>query len=508
MDDDYNFEPDYETWWNKESLTKEQLVLLMLGVNPDDEEKSKILSAKPNRTHDEQEWTWGYSNYTRNLNPFLGDAFRHGMQLLKSDCKNYIYQEAYDNRFDINNTLQDFLILAKVLAPNPKLEKHKEHSIFEEKNSDIGAINSQNESHDFAKIIGVEPLYFDRFITLDDRCEKEPKDNGYVAYVTFEPEEKWFYSEYGKFIGSFYKCRHTDLTRFFRKIRSHELWDLDFYKYCQNIHDAGFIFKSKTYRSLNDKGIKLKYTKDGWAYNFYSEWILKKPLWNLEIAGKLFTGADPNGGRELYGMGDFEKGRAGHGLNDYKTVLFFDKNGEWKEPVIKNFLEETSLENFVRRHIAKGTIEHTYEHNGILEFEPKEIVRFLKDYCPNTCQPHALYNVLGLTTDKSLVNKSEAKRINNLLTSEREARTRKTPWHEDVGRAIKSAETKLEHSPSAFEVKKEIKDNLREYEHIIRFDHDSKNDEVIHVVQANGQKTTIGYGRFEDVVSKKKKANS
>lgn len=432
---EYNFEPDYAAWWKKKSLSKEDLCWLMLGPSPDDIAKHIRISNDENSTHDEKQWNIAFYGHCYARAPFLGNEFKNNMKLLQCESKEGIFQEAYESYIEIYPAFYDFLLTKKAIKPREDLEIYKDHSLFE-KNAAKGEHKIMNENYAFAKVIGVEESYFDRFICLDDICENEPVDiNDFRAYANFKPEEKWFYSEYGKYIGKFYDAHHSDVTRFLRKIKTHNLWKGEFKRYCQDLHDAGFIFRNKTYEILRQQGIHLEYSKDGWAYKFHSNWVKRKALWTLEEAGKLYTGADPLGGREFFGFGEFQKGDSGHSLHDFKTVLFLDENGEWKEPILKNFYDETSLENFVKRYVAKGVIIPTYENGEKSEFEPKEIIQFLKDYCPNTCQPKALFSVLGIyeTTKLSEERKTLTKSVSKESII---GRTRNSQLHDLIGNII------------------------------------------------------------------------
>ncbi|PCK00083.1 MAG: hypothetical protein COA45_04175 [Zetaproteobacteria bacterium] len=397
---EYDFEPDYTEWWDKVNLTKEQLVWLILGINPDNIEKyEQLKNIHVVNSDSEKKWKYAFKNYFYEFDPFLSHHFSQYLKLLKSGSKENIFKEAYDACLNINENCLFFLFQKEHLKKRPELEKYKEHSMYD---LNIKSSNeAQNENQILGKLLGVEPVYFERFIILDDKCEiEDPDSNDFVAYVRFSPDDKWFYSEYGRFIGAYYDVHHTDITRFFRMIKTYKLWDGGFESYCQKTHDAGFVFRQKTYENLEFLGIKIKYSQDGWAYKFYEDWIKRKPLWSLELAADLYLGIDPNKVRELHGFGEFKKGQSGHSLHDRQTIMFLDENGEWNDPVIEDIEEQTLLKEFVRQHILKGTLKSAHDDGqGNYEFEPVDITKFFKDYCPNTYQPQALFDVLGITND-------------------------------------------------------------------------------------------------------------
>jgi len=395
---EYNFEPEYSLWLKKDNLSKEQLIWLMFGINAEDIRHNLSLSSKTDITQKEQEWLWAFRNYCDSCNHFLGNHARDYMKLLKSTSKDKIFQEAYEAHMKINGRCKSALLESGLLKPSEKLEKYKEHAQYEAEVDLTTIPKTDNENQALAVMLVVEPRQFDRFINLDDKCVSEPSDeNGYVAYVKFSPDEKWFYSEYGDFLKTHYDAHHTSISNFSREVRKYCKWEGDFSKYCQLVHDGGVIFRKKTYEHLVKKGVILEYSHDGWAYKFYSDWVKRKPLWSAELAAKLYTGSDPNNGRGFYGFGEFEKGEAGYSLHDSKTVMFLDENGEWNDPVLESFEKETSLHEFVKRHVAKGTLKFMYDDgDGNYEFEPLEITKFFKQHCPNTYQPQALFEVLGM----------------------------------------------------------------------------------------------------------------
>lgn len=406
--DEYNFVPNYAAWLKKKDLSKNQMVCLMLGLNPDDAERCEGIQNKPDRSDDEKSWLSKFDIYCCNLNFSLENDYRNSSLLLKSETKDKIFQEAYENYFKINKTFYDFLVINKFIKESKDLEAYKDHTIFEIKDDDIGIVCPKNENYYIARILNVNGTYFERFIKLSDKIVDEPRVlNDFSPYVGFTPDEKWFYNEYRVFLTKHYGVSYSELTFLIRKIKPYDLFCDDFNQYCQKLHDEGFIFKDKTYKHLESIGVSLKYTQEGWACKFYADWLKIKPLWTAQDAAKLYLGISLENERGFFGFPEFQVEESGLGLFDFSTALFYNKNGECGDATTKNLSKETPLIGFVKRHAASGSITVAYRDGDSLEFEPKEIVQFLRKYCPNTHQPKALFIVLGIEEYMETGNREE-----------------------------------------------------------------------------------------------------
>lgn len=400
---EYNFIPDYAAWWKKRDLSKKQMVWLILGVNPNDVIKNQELLNKLDRSDDEQNWLMRFDNFCYQLRPFLGNDYRNYMEILKSEKKEEIVQEAYAAYFDIDNSLYAFLVENGGVIEREELELYKNYTIFEVKKENNGE-DLVNENSALAKILNVDGAYFDRFVVLEEICQKSKSErDGFSAYVDFIPEDKWFYSEYGKFIYKTLEMHHTDFMPFILEIKSRRLFRGDFGQYCQSLHDEGFIFQRKTYEHLKNICVYPEYSEKGWAYNFYKGWMNRRPLWTLTEAAKLYLGMAPYGEERFYQLRDNHKKKSGHGLIDYKTVLFFEENGDWNDKAIGDFSKHCSLPEFAKRHISLGNLNVAHQNGDEPEFKPIDIVKFFRDYCPNTYEPKALFQVLGLNKDDGVV---------------------------------------------------------------------------------------------------------
>jgi hypothetical protein len=66
-----DFTPNYENWWNKPDLTKEELIWLMVGISPQDMSHYRTLEGKTDKTPDEEKWCRNFFNYFDNKHFFL-----------------------------------------------------------------------------------------------------------------------------------------------------------------------------------------------------------------------------------------------------------------------------------------------------------------------------------------------------------------------------------------------------------------------------------------------------
>lgn len=397
----YNFEPDFKKWLSKKNLLKEQLALLLLGVSPDDYYKYCRLSEEMTEPH--TEWCLEFEKYYTHCDPFFSNNLAILLRDIKSDKKENFFQEAYDRAININLNLSDILIRKSLLKINQKVKIYKNHSLYRDELISSNLPSIQNSNQALAVLLGLEKNSFDRFMILSDKVDvRLDCDPRFLNADEMNTDDKWFFKEYSIFIRKHFKVDFSsNIAAFARDVKKYCVWDNEFYKFVQDVHNEGFVFSIHTYARLEKDGIVPSYVEGRWALKFYQNYLKRSPIWTIEEAGKLYMGVDPLGGREFNGFGDFPQGESGYGLHRYNQVLFFNENGGWDEPTLSNFSEETSLDEFLRKYQAMGIIKPIYENGKKIEFEPKEIIQFLKDYCPNTYQPKALFYALGISLDEN-----------------------------------------------------------------------------------------------------------
>jgi hypothetical protein len=67
---EYNFVPDYVVSWKKRNLSKNDLIWLILGADPDHVKKYESLNGKSDKSQEEHSWYWAfYNRYDRKYPP-------------------------------------------------------------------------------------------------------------------------------------------------------------------------------------------------------------------------------------------------------------------------------------------------------------------------------------------------------------------------------------------------------------------------------------------------------
>lgn len=389
---DYNFEPDYQKWWNRPDLTESHLVWLMLAINPDAAQKSLDLTSKTNLADEEIRWKQGFSNYLHGLSYGLWAAGKHrGLMEAKlwGHGKDDFIVNAYNWRVQFPEPFAAFLKSMEAM-PN-HFDHYKNHEQYRDSLSAWKLSDIDSEDKALSLLLGFAQEFFQRFFFLTETL----KDDG--AWEKASHDDRYFFLEYQRFNISEYSLDpmlYGAMPGFYKKVKVLDLWRGDFAVYAQEVHDAGFVFKRKTYEALELHRIRPVYTRDGWARSFYRAWI-ERGVWRLKDAALLYLGDDPFGGRGFHGFG--ESGRKGPGrilLPDQTerngtTFFLVDETGEWVEPPLDNREEETSIECFVKDHIQAGNLTLASADDG-LKFKPIEIVSFFRKYFSLTYEPQAL----------------------------------------------------------------------------------------------------------------------
>lgn len=397
---DYNFEPDYEQWWNREDLTESDLVWLMLEIDPADAQKSLDLKNKPNLTDEEIRWKNGFSDYRHDLfnGPWIEDSRRELMEKkLWGQGKEDFIAKAYNRSVRFPEPFADFL---KSIGARPDhFDYYKNHDFFRDNLKAWNLADIDSEDKAISLLLGINPEHFQRYCLLTEAFM--PDD----AWNNASPDDRHFFLGFRDFSISEFsldRMQYGALPGFAKKVKALGLWGGDFSAYAQAVHDGGFVFKSKTYEALEFHGIRPVYTRDGWARSFYRTWI-EKGVWRLMDAAFLYIGNDPYRGRSFEGFGETKNKGPGRILQQFgsKDAIFFlvDENGKWVDQPLSRMEEETSPERFVKNHIDAGNLTLTSADDG-LKFKPIDIVSFFRKYFPLTYEPQALLIELGLDNDK------------------------------------------------------------------------------------------------------------
>lgn len=393
------FTPNYEAWWNKPDLTESDLAWLMLGVNPDDVEYERRLNEKGDLSHEERLWLGNFGGYVRDLPKgvfCIGESHQFLMNLkLWGGGKESFIINAYEWAQDF---LDGFSTYLKSIGAMPDyFDEYKNHDIYLDTLAAWDFADIDSEMKALALLMGFKPHYFMAFIDLHTQ---QMQKTGQPAFFTFPADRKFFFHQYHQFLKRKFEdpFGHVFVTGPFNSVRRLDLWTGEFRSYVQALHDAGVVFRPEIYELLRDKGIELKYSKDAWALAFYRKWM-NRGVWALKEAAALYLGDDPHGGREFIPLANVTM-RWGPGflLVDKETIYPLDENGKLEDVPNEDILEDLSLDNFVRKHIAAGNIKQA-SAEGLgdeLHFRPLDIVAFFRRYLTLTPDPCALLVVLGV----------------------------------------------------------------------------------------------------------------
>jgi hypothetical protein len=121
--DDYNFVPDYATWWDKEDLTKEQLCWLALGVNPEEIKKLGKPDLQDNQySKNYVKWSAAFLNYLDTTpcgfsTQYLYDNHKNIYEYVEMGLnKESFIENLYDYNHKFPKSFSDFLSQIK---PSP-----------------------------------------------------------------------------------------------------------------------------------------------------------------------------------------------------------------------------------------------------------------------------------------------------------------------------------------------------------------------------------------------------
>lgn len=490
MKKEYNFEPNYKEWWNKENLEKEELLWLMLGINPNDTKHARELDNKTSLTTEEIQWKNSFFNYYYNIDAFIGKTIKQHDELLEwKDSKHTLLKDAYEAHLPINDSFLNHLVSIDEFKNNPKLENYKDHSKYKLNEEEVSTDSISNEEEAFAVLLGLNHEFFSHFVKLDNLQAETPKDErGYAAYINFSPEDKWFYSSYRKFIGNEYA--HLDmfsdskLLSTYKKAKALNGWNDSFKDYTKLLNDEGFIFRQETYTYLASNSIEIICSDDAWATRFYQRWI-KEGLWSVKEALALLKGNDPR--KDKRGFED---------LSQNPFIINFTKD----EPSAWDIFDDNffDVEKRLQKHVAAEHIE-AFDCNGVLHYKPKAVIEWMIEHIPVN-PPKALLDILSLETQDSYNKEKEGKEASEGLKKKR---------NEDIliciGFAWKKAKGNSEKNPSSESVwnviKKEHADNDN-FECIqeVNFSEEIKEDAIFWKSETSGEQR-LGRGAFNNKVS-------
>lgn len=373
-------QPDYSLWWNKEDITEDEISTLIFGVDPKKYERRVILGSKPDRTaEEEKEWDTLREEIADTC-PDIHGAREHiiNKKFWNGDKEAFVHSIYLNGTRPYSDIHPDFYAFLASINIHLNYNPYVDHSQFKENLKDRALDTIDTEDKALILLLGLKAGFLQKFWNLlETRKSGEPWAN---------QDDQFFEREYFSFMMKEFPTfgfPYALIKLFCDRAKEHSLWNGDFKVYVEALHDEGFLFKPEVYDELKEHNIELVYTPNGWARTFYKQWIDNQGVWKLKDAANLYLGNDPNGGQGFTGMyGSESKTVTRHGqgilLSDSETIFLLNDNGEWKLPLSR--LENTSLEYFIRRHIAGENLQPA-STDGLEEglyFKPKEIIEFFQ----------------------------------------------------------------------------------------------------------------------------------
>ncbi len=412
-----DFTPNYEDWWNKPDLTKEELIWLMVGISPQDMSHYRTLEGKTDKTPDEEKWCQNFSNYFDNKYLF----WRYGSNrhqeceqcAISWDNKKQFIQDAYNAFIAIDDGFLDYLESKGAFQKNPDLEKYKGWRQYQLdlENADFDwRINTEEEA--FAVFLGLEPGNFKRYYALKLKKENRNKSLPFYLWLNeLSPDDTWFFLLYRKFLRDtlpVYDTLIDDLKRLnlWPKVsESVKPWvNSNFSGYVKALHNHGVVFSPSFMRAFKKHVLpdwQWGYDENSEIWQFYHHWVKRVPTWTLEEAVDLFKGYDPilhqshiiNLAVSEFLLSSHPNGQE---KNSPRILQAYEKY-----PFAQTGLHIIELQERLQRYVAAGKTQIAHQpfqdrpKEGWL-FEPKAIYRFLNEatlYQP----PLALHSAVGDT---------------------------------------------------------------------------------------------------------------
>lgn len=414
---EYNFEPDYDYWWNKEDLTPEELSILVFGVNPDAFFKYIEVFPPQTRTDDDGRYIKSFDDFLNEQSDIVisSSILSHSSDFLINEKywegdKHSFVRSLYETSVAINIGLgchlpemhPSFLKYLESLGECPThFDHYKDHSDYglDFSTFDFTSINSEDDA--IAVLLGLKPKFFNKFMSLLVRGEQGQ----------YKGEDLFFKNEYRKFLHKRFFSKHAwcNVHGLYSRLKQEALWDTDFSIFVQSAIGKGYIITDEVKQCLQERGIDCSYSTSSSAISFYKFWV-SKPLWTLDEAAKLYLAQDPNDKFIFYGIDrlrEVDDGYHYHLIN-YKNILLCDEHGDWIKPVNSKTNEETSLSGLVSDYVRAYAPEWAVDcGGGSYKYKPDGIVKFFKDKFTLTSQPEALFVALGMAEQSS--NKGDAR---------------------------------------------------------------------------------------------------
>jgi hypothetical protein len=391
---EYNFTPDYDYWWNKPDLTKEELIWVMVGVSPDDRARYQEL----HNNNDKSPWYWGFYNYFDNKHLFWGYQSKHQeceQCAISWDNKKQFVQDAYNAFIAIEDDFLVYLEGKSDFQKNPDLEKYKGWRQYQLdlENADFDwRINTEEEA--FAVFLGLEPKSFKRYYALRLKKENRNKSLPFSLWLNeLSPDDTWFFLLYQQFLRDTLSVSIGRLD----DIKALNLWKEDFKEYVKTLHNHGVVFSRSFMRAFKKHILpdwEWGYDKDSKIWKLCQDWVNKEKVWTFEQAIFLFTGKRPpvwkGEDKEIITHLAGSSLKIEYSFNEKRYVVTAFERDNYSKFGQRLFDLKERLEN----HILSGDIAGCDKENT--KFKAKDIYKWLRE---NTSHrpPLALHSAVGDT---------------------------------------------------------------------------------------------------------------
>ena len=436
--------PDYDYWWNKPDLTKEELIWVMNERNPESAKYERILEEKSELTREEEQWLsnlghdfrvfrlslnnssieslcfyhfsdfWHWSPECK-TESLLFEANKSLKDVLDSvEAKKAFIKTSYENLRGIFSKILlidsflgqlpfiQYLIQNNLFEIDEELEKYKDKKSYRLNFDTVNLDEIKTSESTFAVFLGLEPKHFQRFSKMENarikgRITEQPS-----------PHDIWFYQSYDHFFTEEY--RHIELNKkqpidFYTKkitgktlvktfneiIKKHSQRlfpeneqllheNSDFKFFAQAFYDIGLIFRPQVYKWLKD-------THEIQLHYSPDAWLIrfyerwtKEHIWSAEQASYLLKGQNPDGSDEDHQFKDFSQ---------HPAIIKPMQDPKFFEPFEGKYV---SMNERLAKYVATKSIESFYIQ-GEFYYRAKDIIKWMLDNIPYN-PPEALIQVL------------------------------------------------------------------------------------------------------------------
>ena len=387
---EYNFEPDYEAWWKRKNLALEELFPLACGLSPKAyklwrqayepetrspeqceilNETQKFYSKRDNAASVKDIMVW--------LEHFLGNKKWNGNKNSILDLFYSYPKSAGINQHYLPSPHTDFIAYLKSIGELPEYVEKYNDSYFDIDYNTVNLTEITDEDAAISVILGCRIEPFKRWLKFS---------SGNHPVEDRTADDNAFWMACCEYFGPGSSIDDGGLSYlYFKFIKTLKKWNGDIIKYSEALYNEGVIYHENTQSYLEDKGAKLEYLENSWAYKFYKKW-LQEDTWTLVEAALLFKGECPNSGR---GYLDLSQDRFSYAYSvEHLDMIKCSITGKF----------DREFSDVVQKSIDAKNLKYASFRDGIYRFVPIKIVQWLLDKTEHR-PPKPLLNLLGIKNE-------------------------------------------------------------------------------------------------------------